>query len=92
MPPISSRVPDHSHRSLPRPTLSPRLSSRRAQKRRSIAQRQQAIIARARAALRGLPTASLYRIHALLEQALAGPEIDKTALAELERALDGDSI
>jgi hypothetical protein len=81
--PASLKVADH--RCLPRPTPSARRP--RSAGRRSASERHQAIIARARAAIPDLPTDALYRIHSLLEQALAGREIDSRALAELERAL-----
>lgn len=43
---------------------------------------------RARAALPVLPTEALYRIHALLERALASDEPDLEVMAELDRTLD----
>ncbi|HEX6547254.1 MAG TPA: hypothetical protein VF134_00755 [Candidatus Dormibacteraeota bacterium] len=47
-----------------------------------------ALIARARAAVPGMTSESLYRIRALLEQALAGERSDTETLAELARTLD----
>jgi hypothetical protein len=45
------------------------------------------LIKRAREALPTLPTDSLYRIHDLLERALAETELDPKTLDELDRAL-----
>jgi hypothetical protein len=45
------------------------------------------LVKRAREALPGLPTESLYRIHDLLERVLAEPELDAATFEELERAL-----
>jgi hypothetical protein len=49
--------------------------------------RRVAIVERARRLLPELPTASLYRITALLERALAAPDVDPHAYEELEKAL-----
>jgi hypothetical protein len=49
--------------------------------------RRRALVDRARALIPELPTAALYRITALLERALASPEIDPDTYDELERAL-----
>jgi len=49
--------------------------------------RREALVERARRLIPELPTASLYRITALLERALASPDIDPHAYDELEKAL-----
>jgi hypothetical protein len=49
--------------------------------------RREALVERARRLLPELPTTSLYRITALLERALASPDIDPLAYNELEKAL-----
>jgi hypothetical protein len=46
-----------------------------------------AIVERARRLIPELPTASLYRITALLERALASPDVDAQAYEDLEKAL-----
>lgn len=50
------------------------------------------LISRAREAVPGLPTAQLYRIHALLERLLNGDRLDPHALSELARELDGSAL
>jgi len=55
--------------------------------RRLGAERRKALVERAQKLLPELPTASLYRITALLERVLAEPEIDDDAYRELEAAL-----
>jgi hypothetical protein len=54
---------------------------------RAETRRRQALVERARALLPDLPTATLYRITALLERALASPEIDPAGYDELEKTL-----
>ena len=49
--------------------------------------RRKALVERARLLIPDLPTAALYRITALLERALASPEVDPRAYDELARAL-----
>ena len=49
--------------------------------------RRKALVERARTLIPDLPTATLYRITALLEWALASPDIDSDAYDELEKAL-----
>jgi hypothetical protein len=49
--------------------------------------RRRALVARARRLIPELPTASLYRITALLERALAAPDVDPRAYEELDKAL-----
>jgi hypothetical protein len=49
--------------------------------------RRKALVERARTLLPDLPTATLYRITALLERALAAPDIDPDAYDELEKVL-----
>ena len=49
--------------------------------------RRKALVERARTLIPDLPTATLYRITALLERALASPDIDPDAYDELEKAL-----
>ena len=49
------------------------------------------VVRRAREALPDLPTADLYRIHDLLERALAKPKLDGGVIAALRRALDRQS-
>jgi hypothetical protein len=49
--------------------------------------RRKALVERARRVIPELPTASLYRITALLERTLASPDIDADAYEELEKAL-----
>jgi hypothetical protein len=49
--------------------------------------RRKALVERARRLIPDLPTAALYRITALLERALASPDIDPNAYDELEKAL-----
>jgi hypothetical protein len=46
-----------------------------------------AIVERARRLIPELPTASLYRITALLERVLASPDVDPQAYQELDKAL-----
>jgi len=45
------------------------------------------LVERVQALIPTLPTAALYRITALLERALASPDVDPRAYAELEKAL-----
>jgi hypothetical protein len=49
--------------------------------------RRVAVVERARRLIPELPTAYLYRITALLERALASPDVDPHAYDELEKAL-----
>jgi hypothetical protein len=49
--------------------------------------RRRVLVERAQGLLPELPTASLYRITALLERALAAPDVDPDAYDELEKAL-----
>jgi hypothetical protein len=49
--------------------------------------RRKALVEGATRLIPELPTASLYRITALLERALASPDIDPHAYQELEKAL-----
>jgi hypothetical protein len=49
--------------------------------------RRKALVERARLLIPDLPTAALYRITALLERALASPEVDPRAYDELAKAL-----
>jgi hypothetical protein len=49
--------------------------------------RRKALVERARRLLPDLPTASLYRITALLERALAAPDVDPRAYEELAKTL-----
>ena len=49
--------------------------------------RRKALVERARRVIAELPTASLYRITALLERTLASPDIDPDAYEQLEKAL-----
>ena len=49
--------------------------------------RRKALVERAAQLIPELPTASLYRITALLERALASPDVDPNAYQELEKAL-----
>jgi hypothetical protein len=49
--------------------------------------RRKALLERARRLIPELPTAALYRITALLERALASPDVDPRAYEELEKAL-----
>jgi hypothetical protein len=49
--------------------------------------RRKALVERAARLIPELPTASLYRITALLERALASPDVEPHAYQELERAL-----
>jgi hypothetical protein len=63
---------------------------RRAAREPAPVERNLEVVRRARTALPGLPSASLYRVHDLLERWLAEPELGPEVLAELERALDLD--
>jgi len=49
--------------------------------------RREALVERARRLLPDLPTAALYRITALLERALASPDVDPRAYDELAKTL-----
>jgi hypothetical protein len=49
--------------------------------------RRKALVERARRLIPELTTAALYRITALLERALASPDVDSRAYEELEKAL-----